>query len=90
MLPSDWSEELRQYAYLSILAEEMTITTIPDMREFTLHIIEEPGPTDVPTALPPTLTTPEKLLHMGEITELFLHFCIQIFTGRLPWISKYP
>ena len=27
---------------------------------------------------------------MGEITEFFLHFCVQIFTGRFPWISKIP
>lgn len=85
-----WPEELCQYTYAILLAEQEAPTSLQDLKTLFARLLEGPEPRVLPTALPWTLRTLEKIVSLKETIDFFVHFGTILFLQRFPLEDRTP
>lgn len=87
---NSWPEELCQYAYAILLAEEEPPKNLPDLKVFMANLLASSERGVLPTTLPHTLQTLRRLASLAETIEFFLHFCVNLYLTHFPLEKRMP
>ena len=83
-LGPSWPEELRQYVYTILLAEQETPTSVESLRIMIAGQFEGLGPRLFPPTLPRTFRTLKRLACWTKTIDFFVHFCTTMFLMHFP------